>query len=176
MLKSPTNTCALQHCRFHIAYYPDGIEGEWSDIDQDEMNSETGEFPTLSHWDDIEGEYMFEAHYDRDQDTNPDPSIELRKARAVFHESRWLHQCEGREETFIARPQDGGCRCNIWSHFVSKRWLCIPCFFVEETEAYASVQWKAGADGKLVRPTDRIHSRAHTDFVLATPVCVRKCR
>jgi hypothetical protein len=52
--KCSTNTCALQHCRFHFAYCPDGYDRAWSDIDPDEMDSETGEYPIHRDWEDIE--------------------------------------------------------------------------------------------------------------------------
>jgi hypothetical protein len=147
--KCSTNTCALQHCRFHFAYCPDGYDRAWSDIDPDEMDSETGEYPIHRDWEDIESCYTFEY-----EDCSETPAIELRKAEAVFKESRWTPTCEGCEGTFTATSQgeevSGRCRCDMWAHFVGKRWLCIPCFFVEETKAYEDVQWKAGADGKVV--------------------------
>lgn len=37
------------------------------------------------------------------------------------------------------------CRCDLYDHFVGDRWLCIPCFFAEETKAYSRfnkiVEW-----------------------------------
>jgi hypothetical protein len=150
--KCSTNTCALQNCRFHYAYHPEGIEREWSDIEPDEMDSETGEHPTHRDWDEVECCYTYEM----EENYGPDPPIELRKARAVFNQSRWIQMCEGCEETFTAIYEDGPCKCDMWSHFVGRRWLCIPCFFVEETEAYKGVQWKAGADGKAVCRSSRL--------------------
>jgi hypothetical protein len=148
-VRSLTDAYAMQHCRFHFAYYPDGYDRDWSDIDPDEMDSETGELPTHRDWDEIESCYTFEY-----EDYSKTPAIELCKAEAVFKGSRWMPTCEGCEETFTASSQGkevgGRCRCDMWAHFVGKRWLCIPCFFVEETKAYEDVQWKVGADGKVV--------------------------
>ena len=90
----------MQHCRFHFAYYPDGYDRDWSDIEPDEMDSETGEYPIHRDWDEIESCYTFE--YETYSET---PPIELRKAEAVFKESRWMPMCEGCEETFTAASQ-----------------------------------------------------------------------
>ena len=148
----------MQHCRFHFAYYPDGYDRDWSDIEPDEMDSETGEYPIHRDWDEIESCYTFE--YETYSET---PPIELRKAEAVFKESRWMPMCEGCEETFTAASQGeevgGRCRCDMWAHFVGKGRLCIPCFFVEETKAYEDVQWKVGADGKSVRFASITHTK-----------------
>jgi hypothetical protein len=46
---------------------------------------------------------------------------------------------EGSDESSDEEPDEETCECDVFKHFVSEHWLCIPCPLVEEQKAYDSV-------------------------------------
>lgn len=70
----------------------------------------------------------------------PKYSIESGKASAMF----WVHSatmfCESCEPVQIMLA--GCCSCSLYHHFVGDRWLCLPCFFMEEGKAYERDKYK----------------------------------
>lgn len=47
-------------------------------------------------------------------------------------------------------PTEEFCECDMFKHFVSERWLCIPCLLVEEQKAHDDMQLKKDEDGIMV--------------------------
>jgi hypothetical protein len=183
-LSHPTDIRTLQNCRFHCFYIPADRFSDLSDYDPIE-DEELGGGPTYLD-DMMEAEYVEDfalgqalAETSDHGDDFREPSdesysaVELHKAWDIFNNNRIVSKCNDCE-SLLPDPTADKCSCDMWSHFVGKRWLCIPCLLVEETQAYDEIQWKAGADGRLVRSNLTKHSRVYTNFGLATLVHVRK--
>jgi hypothetical protein len=139
------DVCTLQMCRFHCGYFPDGDEkfvfarngNPDYTIDLDMYEAEAHLVCMASS----QSTVMLEHDYDR----SLFPAVELRKAWDIFHHRRFLGKCRDCKAQLPDDPvlQTGdGCKCEMWSHFVGLRWLCIPCLLVEETKAYEGVGWR----------------------------------
>jgi hypothetical protein len=59
--------------------------------------------------------------------------------------SAWISDEDSDEE-----PTEEFCECDMFKHFVSERWLCIPCLLVEEQKAHDYMQLKKDEDGIMV--------------------------
>ena len=67
----------------------------------------------------------------------PKISIEGRKAFDMFWNYRRRTFCDAHEPLIIGLDNKfQTCRCEFYNHFVGSRWLCLPCFFVEEAKTY----------------------------------------
>lgn len=146
MLVHGADANLLQNCRFHCAYFPDGddkfIYGENGNPDyQVPLNSYEAEADYIGcvNWQASVGNTN-----DFDESEFPDMNLQiLRRAWDVFHHKRFLGKCKDCEAQLPhdSVPQrDNGCGCEMWSHFVGLRWLCIDCFIVEEATANEGVQ------------------------------------
>ncbi|KAK5137416.1 hypothetical protein LTR08_008994 [Meristemomyces frigidus] len=63
-------------------------------------------------------------------------SVTSRRAFDIFAEQRRQFFCEDCHPLWTPLTNEyQRCRCDFYDHFVGKRWLCLPCFFVEETKA-----------------------------------------
>lgn len=51
---------------------------------------------------------------------------------------------------------DDWCMCSLTTHFIEERWLCIPCFFKREAEAYGRLTQKRSYRLKIDENGDRI--------------------
>lgn len=80
---------------------------------------------------------------DYDGQPLPDLSIESGKAFDMFWNHRRQKFCDKCEPLIVPHENEfGACRCDFYEHFVGSRWLCLPCFFVEETKAYQVIDRK----------------------------------
>jgi hypothetical protein len=113
----------MQNCRFHCAYYPDGVEHSLSDnnpVEDEAMNlhskSEVAEFEFLE---DVSYETL-DAFTD-DYDHRRYPSVELRKAWDIFHKrfSGMTSVCDDCFE--MIDKLSLGCGCEMFNHFVGQR-------------------------------------------------------
>jgi hypothetical protein len=72
---------------------------------------------------------------------NPDLSIESGKAFDMFWNYRRRTFCDACEPLIIGLERRSQiCHCEFYDHFVGGRWLCLPCFFVEEAKTYTIKQ------------------------------------
>ncbi|KAK4547299.1 hypothetical protein LTR36_000954 [Oleoguttula mirabilis] len=85
--------------------------------------------------------------------------ISLKKAFWIFWEQRRQTFCESCHPFVI--PDTNiyqRCHCTLFDHFVGHRWLCLPCFFLEETRAAHVKYWRVcgyepgGPGGDGARP------------------------
>lgn len=110
--------CSGQNCRFHISYQQEVIncgEREFAFVVEDEGI----ELKTPS------GSKL------------PDFSIESGKAFDIFWNHRRRTFCDPCEPLILGLDEEEHiCRCGLFDHFVGHRWLCLPCFFLEEASAY----------------------------------------
>ena len=73
----------------------------------------------------------------------PDLCIESGKAFDVFWNHRRRTFCDPCEPLILGLDdQSHVCHCKFYKHFVGGRWLCLPCFFLEEAKAYQTTERK----------------------------------
>lgn len=139
-----TNADALQNCRFHCAYFPFGGEKFVNAvgvnpaymIPLDSYEAEADHVGCVAWQASGGGSFHFDATIF--------PAVELRKAWDIFHHRRFLGKCKdcaAQPSDNLVSQNDDGCHCELWSYFVARRWLCIPCLLIEETEAYKGIRW-----------------------------------
>ncbi|KAK5120965.1 hypothetical protein LTR85_005749 [Meristemomyces frigidus] len=103
-----------RNCRFHFYYAleDEGTERDWVDFDEEESIG---------------------AHI------KPDSNIPFQKAFWMYWQQRRQTFCEGCRALMIPDTNKyQRCRCTLFDNFVGKRWLCLPCFFLEESKLHKS--------------------------------------
>lgn len=110
----------VQNCRFHFVYRceeeADAVGGRWySDFEKSVVD-----------------------HLQRKMIPNPTAlsTIQGRKAMDIFWHHRARQFCFACHPLIFPHGNDYDiCRCELFNHFIGKRWLCIPCFLSEEVTA-----------------------------------------
>ncbi|KAK8196572.1 hypothetical protein M8818_006737 [Zalaria obscura] len=104
-------------------------------------------YEDIEWYESFEGEHVLELQswYSREE---KGVTIEEKRALDITYQGSYHHVCaecatDEQIETYWDLPSDNDglppelwCECDMLSHFVD-RWLCLPCFLVEETEAYS---------------------------------------
>jgi len=105
-----------QNCRFHFIY----------------SSVENPDYPNTL----LEIDYVCEVDFEGLP--NVKDTIPTQRAYDLFYDYGDRLYCEDCHPLIAPETNDFQvCGCKPYEHFVSNRWLCLPCFFVEESKAYS---------------------------------------
>ncbi|KAM0723030.1 hypothetical protein Q7P37_001228 [Cladosporium fusiforme] len=167
----PCTDCGIvvcNYCRFHTFYpYPPQELGNDITHARDRwFNSERENFDLFERV--IMSQTGVNSYLTLDPESrSEDEEYEL--AWLIFYKNRLKFNCRDCEPLVLVSPENS-CKCEFLQHFLSPRWVCIPCVF-QELDYYKKIP-----DGKLAKQPDGdlvSSSRFPVEFALRVERIIR---